>query len=88
MQKFFIFKKRLREIRQSKGLSRPQVSKETGIPIGTIEGWESRDKQIPLLDKIAVIAEFYNVSLDYIIGRTDNPEVNKETPKDNPKINK
>ena len=31
----------------------------------------------PTVDKIEKIADYFNVSVDYILGRTDNPEVNK-----------
>lgn len=31
----------------------------------------------PSVDKIEKIADFFNVSVDYILGRTDNPHINK-----------
>ena len=68
-------KKRLRKIREDKGLTRPQVSKETGVPRPTIEGWEIR-KNYPNLEQLIIIADYYNVSLDYIACRTDNPQIN------------
>lgn len=33
----------------------------------------------PSMDKIQKIAEYFNVSVDYLLGRTDNPEIQKET---------
>ena len=87
MNKNFLMKKRLKNIRENKKLSRPQVFKDTGIPIDTLSGWEM-DKYLPRIDQLVILADYYNVSLDYITCRTDNPEVNKETPKDHPKINK
>lgn len=36
-----------------------------------------RKNTMPSADKIAHIAEYFNVSVDYLLGRTDNPEVNK-----------
>lgn len=33
--------------------------------------------QIPAADKLERIADYLNCSVDYLLGRTDNPEVNK-----------
>lgn len=33
--------------------------------------------RVPKIDTAEKIAEYYNISLDYLMGRTDNPEVNK-----------
>jgi transcriptional regulator with XRE-family HTH domain len=32
---------------------------------------------VPKIDTIERIADYYNVSIDYLVGRTDNPEVNR-----------
>ena len=32
---------------------------------------------VPKADNIAKIADYLNVSVDYILGRTDNPDINK-----------
>ena len=76
----FLIKKRLRKIREEKHLTRPQVFEATGIPTMTLTDWEIEKENMPRLDKAGLLAEFYDVSLDYIIGRTDDPT--------NPKINK
>ena len=33
--------------------------------------------QIPSVDKIHIIADYLDCSVDYLLGRTDNPEINK-----------
>ena len=75
MEKIFLIKKRLKEIRENKKFSRPKVAKETGISRGTIEWWEMKGS--PISEQIISLADYYNVSLDYIACRTDKPEVNK-----------
>ena len=70
-----LIKKRLRKCREDKSLTRPQVCELTGIPMKTLTGWEL-DKGLPRLDKAGILAELYGVSVDYILGRTDNPEIN------------
>lgn len=31
----------------------------------------------PSTDKVSKIADYFNVSVDYLLGRTDNPEINR-----------
>lgn len=33
--------------------------------------------QIPAADKLERIADYFSCSVDYLLGRTDNPEINK-----------
>lgn len=42
----------------------------------TISDYES-EKKVPGLDVVIALAEFFNVSIDYLVGRTDKPEINK-----------
>lgn len=77
MFKKILIKKRLRECREKCKLFRLKVAELTGIPFSTLVKWETIPSRIPPLDKAGQLAELYGVSLDYIVGRTDNPEVNK-----------
>ena len=36
-----------------------------------------KGEQEPNIDTLIKIADFYNVSIDYLVGRTDNPEFNR-----------
>ncbi|KAK8835318.1 hypothetical protein M9Y10_013523 [Tritrichomonas musculus] len=71
-----LISERLRKSREMKNLTRPQVQEKTGIPLSTLTDWELK-RNLPRLDKAGILAELYGVSVDYILGRTDNPEVNK-----------
>lgn len=33
--------------------------------------------QIPSIEKLMIIADYFGVSIDYLLGRTDKPEINK-----------
>ncbi|MDE5770186.1 MAG: helix-turn-helix domain-containing protein [Ruminococcus sp.] len=46
------------------------VGKELGISSGTISQWKSGS--IPSGEKLIQIAEYFNVSVDYLLGREDN----------------
>ena len=65
-----IFAKRLKEIRMEKGLNRSQLAKGLSVSEVTISRWE-RLLRIPNIVDLKKIAEFFNVSADYLIGLQD-----------------
>ncbi|MCL2374999.1 MAG: helix-turn-helix domain-containing protein [Firmicutes bacterium] len=62
-----IFKERLVELRIEKGLTQRQLAKEISIHHAVIGNWET-GKYSPSIDSLAIIANFFNVSADYLIG--------------------
>ncbi len=48
------------------------VAKELGIPSGTITGWKKGICK-PKVEKLKLIADYFNVSLDYLLGESDTP---------------
>ena len=69
-------KTRLKELRKSKGYTQVAVQMQTGIEQTLLSKYEN-DERIPPTETLIRLAEFYNVSVDYIICRTDKPEINK-----------
>lgn len=67
---------RIRELRQEKGKTTVEISTKLGIEQSYYSKLELGKHEISLKNLIK-IAEFYNVSLDYIIGRTNKKEINK-----------
>ena len=53
-----------------------RVAKETGISQGLMNEYKS-GKKLPTLQNLLKIADYLNVSIDYLVGRTDKPEINK-----------
>lgn len=71
---------RLRRLRKTEtDLSVEAFATHFNTTFSSIAKYE-RDEQIPPLDKLKAFADFYGVSLDYLTGRTDNPE--RSTPAD------
>ena len=65
--------KRMLELRQSVNLSQMKLAKALGVAQSAINRYEHNQAAIP--DSVLLkYAEFFNVSLDYIFGRTDKPE--------------
>lgn len=54
------------KLMKAKGCSAYQVSKATGIAQSTLSDWKS-GKSIPKADKMQKIADFFNVSVDYLM---------------------
>ncbi|MBQ2840954.1 MAG: helix-turn-helix transcriptional regulator [Oscillospiraceae bacterium] len=69
-------KNNLRKLRKEKGITQIALQMQTGIEQALISKFESGER-VPPTDTLMRLAEFYGVSMDYIMCRTDNPEVNK-----------
>ena len=64
----------LRKLRKEKGLS--QIAVQTGIEQALISKYENGER-VPPTETLMQLADFYGVSMDYIMGRTDRKEINR-----------
>lgn len=64
---------RLKDLRISKKLSQTALAEEIGISQRAISYYES-GKDTPSLEILIRIADYFNVSLDYLVGRSDYPK--------------
>ena len=69
-------KDRLKQLRISAGYTQLTVRMKTGIEQSLISKYESGER-VPTTENLQILADFYNVSVDYILGRTDYPQINK-----------
>lgn len=58
------------------GLNAKKVSEATGISTGNISDWKN-GRSMPSAIKLDILADYLDCSVDYLLGRTDNPDVNK-----------
>lgn len=72
------FPSRLRELRKKKGVSQDIVSKELGVSKSTVGLWETGDT-LPDAKAVRDLALYYEVSTDYLLGRTDISSLEMET---------
>ncbi len=61
---------RLKELREEFKLTQKQLSDHLHIKQNTYSQYENSQRQIPL-ETLVQLAEFYDVSTDYILGLTD-----------------
>lgn len=62
-----VFAQRLRELRQSEGLSMKQLAKELNTTDAAISNWENEINE-PKISYLKAIALYFNVSTDYLLG--------------------
>lgn len=62
-----IFGERLRALRAEKNIGQNELAKVLNLSNASISYWET-GKQSPTADAIFKIAQFFNVSADYLIG--------------------
>ena len=64
---------RLRELRQSAKLSQAKIAAIVGSRQSAVARFESGEAHVPA-EVMIRYADYFDVSLDYIFGRTDNPQ--------------
>ena len=68
MQKY----QRIRDLREDADLTQKQVGEPINVPQRTYAYYESGQRMVPP-QVLCALADFYNVSVDYILGRVDEP---------------
>lgn len=71
-----VMQNRLKELRKNRGYTQISLQMQTGIEQALLSKFENAER-IPPTETLMRLAEFYNVSIDYILCRTDKPEVNR-----------
>lgn len=63
---------RLKEIRKKKGISQLKLAMDLSMNQNTISRYETGERQADY-ETLIKIADYFNVSIDYFLERTDNP---------------
>lgn len=58
---------RIRELRQSYGMSQVELAKHLGVSKQCVSNWEN-DNVLPSVDMLVQIAKFFRVTCDYLMG--------------------
>ena len=65
-----MFAERLREIREQKDYTRTEIAKVLNVTTTTIGNYELGNRE-PGIRELILLADFFDVSMDYLIGRAD-----------------
>lgn len=71
-----IFSERFSYLRKNKNLSLAALGEILNITNQAVSLLE-KGKRAPSFEVMIMISDYFNISIDYLVGRTDNPEVNK-----------
>ena len=66
---------RIKETAKKRGLSLAQLNEKAGMKQNIIYSWK---KKKPSAEKLESVAEVLNVSVDYLLGKTDDPSTKSE----------
>ena len=64
---------RIKELCEESGRSLDEL--ESALGLNSLATW---GKSVPAIDKVEKVADYFNVSVDYLLGRTDNPNMENE----------
>ena len=68
--------RRIRDLREDSDLTQSEVGEAINVPQRTYAYYESGQRMVPP-HVLCALADFYHVSVDYILERTDKREVNQ-----------
>ncbi|MBQ9714218.1 MAG: helix-turn-helix transcriptional regulator [Clostridia bacterium] len=66
---------RLKLLRQQKNISQLKLAMDLGMNQNSISRYENLEREADYATLIA-FADYFNVSIDYLLERTDNPKTN------------
>lgn len=72
-QETTLFAQRLVRLREKQGMSQVALARALGASINAINMLEVGSTRAPHIDRLIAIADLFNVSLDYLVGQSDDP---------------
>lgn len=72
----FVYFRRLRDLREDNDLNQTEIAELLYTSQTVYSRYERGYQTIPV-EHLLILADFYNVSVDYILGRTNIKELNK-----------
>lgn len=66
------FPERIVEIKKSRNLLQKDIAEAIDITVRNYQRYEKGEQQ-PTLPILVRLADYFNVSLDYLVGRSDDP---------------
>ena len=71
-----MFSERLKALRKEAGFTQKEMAQQFGISQQAYATWENGQK-MPAKERLAKLANFFNVSIDYLLGNSDNKKSNE-----------
>ena len=68
-----IFTERLELLKNKNKVLQKDIAANAGLPLRTYQRYEYGERE-PNMTTLIALADYFNVSLDYLVGRSDDPE--------------
>ena len=68
---------RILEIMKTRGITAYRMSKEAGVSESVFSEWRRKPSSNIYSGNLVRIADYLGCSIDYLVGRTENPDVNR-----------
>ena len=65
---------RLKELRKARGISQLKLAMDLNTNQNTISRYEAGERE-PGIAELIALADYFDVSVDYLLERTDNPDM-------------
>lgn len=66
---------RLVELKQSRDLLQKTIASDIGVSLRAYQYYERGERE-PTVTILVALADYFDVSIDYLVGRTNNPKIN------------
>ena len=67
---------RLNELKHARNLLQKDIAASVGLSLRAYQYYERGERE-PTSSVLISLADYFDVSLDYLVGRTDNPKINR-----------
>ncbi|WP_303165182.1 MULTISPECIES: helix-turn-helix domain-containing protein [Mitsuokella] len=71
-----LLSERLNELKMSRNLMQKAIADGIHVPLRTYQRYEYGERE-PNASTLLALADYFDVSIDYLVGRTDNPKINR-----------
>ncbi|MBQ8429110.1 MAG: helix-turn-helix transcriptional regulator [Clostridia bacterium] len=68
--------KRLQQLKIERNLLQKDIAASIDLSLRSYQRYESGERE-PTTDILIALADYFNVSIDYLVGRSDNPNSHK-----------
>lgn len=65
---------KIKQLRKAKKISQLKMALDLNTSQNTISRYETGERE-PGISELIQIADYFNVSIDYLVGRTENPKL-------------
>ncbi|MCI8657025.1 MAG: helix-turn-helix transcriptional regulator [Oscillospiraceae bacterium] len=66
---------RLKELRKARRITQLKLAMDLNLTQNTVSRYETGERE-PGIAELVRIADYFHISVDYLLERTDNPEMN------------